>query len=362
MNGDWEGATTLNRLWQWQNDGPITLQIARPLLTRLWSWARKSLEAELGAFLIGTVRTNEEGLFRIIVKDFVPAENTRSNRGEFTFKAEALTRNQHDFPIPAGELPNGLTCVGWVHTHSGSGVYFSETDLETHQQHFNLPFQLAMVVDPRSQLAGIYYWERPGQLGPDAPDAREARFDPATGLNDSIKPPHRFSRPEPLAWVFGLSGALAILGVLLFGWGASLRQQSMATQTARLLSPNDENAFRWVLAAPSTSWLYALTPAGAEAPDLSRTMGAQLVGNDTVMIQLTYADIEASHLTGPLWLWVQSNQESTPQHLNVPELVDTLPQTGIVIPLGNRRFALREPSKTRVADRLLQLVNQGEQP
>lgn len=47
--------------------------------------------------------------------------------------------------------------LAWYHTHPTQGVFFSQGDWESHLL-FPRPYQFALVVDPGSMQAGLFYW------------------------------------------------------------------------------------------------------------------------------------------------------------------------------------------------------------
>jgi len=48
--------------------------------------------------------------------------------------------------------------LGWQHTHPGMGVFLSAHDLFIHRHFFSQPWQIAMVVDPRSRQLAFFQW------------------------------------------------------------------------------------------------------------------------------------------------------------------------------------------------------------
>ncbi|HEY1554196.1 MAG TPA: hypothetical protein VGF94_05145 [Kofleriaceae bacterium] len=48
--------------------------------------------------------------------------------------------------------------VGWYHTHPGFGIFLSDRDQFIHKSFFNLPFQIALVYDPKSREHGVFTW------------------------------------------------------------------------------------------------------------------------------------------------------------------------------------------------------------
>lgn len=47
--------------------------------------------------------------------------------------------------------------LAWYHTHPTQGIFFSRGDWESHLL-FARPYQFALVVDPSSMSAGLFYW------------------------------------------------------------------------------------------------------------------------------------------------------------------------------------------------------------
>jgi hypothetical protein len=54
--------------------------------------------------------------------------------------------------------PVGKCRVGWYHTHPTQGIFFSGLDKDAHTI-FRQPYQFALVIDPRSMDAGLFYWQ-----------------------------------------------------------------------------------------------------------------------------------------------------------------------------------------------------------
>src|SRR5208337_2037861 len=69
-----------------------------------------------------------------------------------TFTADTW---QHIQVLMDKQYPD-LRIVGWYHTHPGHGVFLSEMDVFLHESFFGLPWQAALVYDPRSGEEGIF--------------------------------------------------------------------------------------------------------------------------------------------------------------------------------------------------------------
>jgi proteasome lid subunit RPN8/RPN11 len=52
-----------------------------------------------------------------------------------------------------------LKIVGWYHSHPGLGIFLSAMDEFIHRNFFNMPWQIAYVIDPVNEESGIFRWE-----------------------------------------------------------------------------------------------------------------------------------------------------------------------------------------------------------
>lgn len=52
-----------------------------------------------------------------------------------------------------------MRIVGWFHTHPGFGIFLSRWDMFIQENFFNLPWQIAYVVDPVGKTSGFFRWE-----------------------------------------------------------------------------------------------------------------------------------------------------------------------------------------------------------
>jgi proteasome lid subunit RPN8/RPN11 len=46
--------------------------------------------------------------------------------------------------------------VGWYHTHPGTGVFATHTDVIHHRNSFTAPWHLSLIVDPIQNLYGVF--------------------------------------------------------------------------------------------------------------------------------------------------------------------------------------------------------------
>lgn len=56
----------------------------------------------------------------------------------------------------------GDQVLAWYHSHPKSGIYFSGNDVFIHRNFFSLPWQFAVVADPREGKLGFFQWKGDG--------------------------------------------------------------------------------------------------------------------------------------------------------------------------------------------------------
>jgi proteasome lid subunit RPN8/RPN11 len=62
---------------------------------------------------------------------------------------------------------SGLQVLGWYHSHLRSRIFLSGRDRKIHSRHFAAPYQIALVIHPRSDgpaCAGFFFWESSGEM------------------------------------------------------------------------------------------------------------------------------------------------------------------------------------------------------
>ena len=90
-----------------------------------------------------------------------------------------------------------MRMVGWFHTHPGFGIFLSRWDTFIQENFFNLPWQVAYVVDPIAKTNGFFRWENGNIV---AVDRKTPRAEPV-----ELTVAHR-----GFPWAAVLSGALNV--------------------------------------------------------------------------------------------------------------------------------------------------------
>ena len=186
-------------------------------------------DREIGGVLVGEVCRDDGGPF-VRVDTTIDALHAEEKGTELTFTHETWDHIHKEMDSKY----QGKRIVGWYHTHPGFGIFLSDRDLFIQRSFFNLPYQIALVYDPKSREHGIFCWReneavrcRRHWLGKtehiwDGPPASAAAVSPLQEkleLKEPAKsePPQEFDR-----FTLGFSAVLVLLigGFLGWWWGS----------------------------------------------------------------------------------------------------------------------------------------------
>jgi proteasome lid subunit RPN8/RPN11 len=112
---------------------------------------------EVGGVLVGELLRDEAGPF-LRVDATIDALHAEEKGAELTI-THATWEHIHK---EMDERYAGKKIVGWYHTHPGFGIFLSDRDQFIQSSFFNLPFQIALVYDPKTKEHGVFSW-RDGQ-------------------------------------------------------------------------------------------------------------------------------------------------------------------------------------------------------
>lgn len=116
--------------------------------------AKEDLSHELGGFLIGNYQENKEDVYvNIIGAIRAQATDSQSASLKFTHETWDLANKEKDDKYPDGRI------IGWYHTHPTFGIFLSGYDQFIQKNFFDLPFQIAYVVDPVNKRDGFFHWD-----------------------------------------------------------------------------------------------------------------------------------------------------------------------------------------------------------
>lgn len=104
--------------------------------------------------LVGTV-IEEFGKINIVISGFVEAKYAEGTPTTLKFTHD--TWNYVHKKIE--KMHSGEKIVGWIHTHPNYGIFLSNYDLFIQENFFNMPFQVAYVIDPIQNIRGFFQWK-----------------------------------------------------------------------------------------------------------------------------------------------------------------------------------------------------------
>ena len=137
-----------------ENSFSVSIDISEEIKNQIREYALSDLTRELGGVLVGNV-TQSGDTYSVTVTDYIIAKYTDAHLSSVTFTADTWTdiNKEMDAKYPDSKI------VGWFHTHPGFGIFLSNWDLFIQQNFFNIPWQIAYVVDPCHKTDGFFIWE-----------------------------------------------------------------------------------------------------------------------------------------------------------------------------------------------------------
>ena len=110
-------------------------------------------DREVGGILVGDVCKDDGGPY-LRIDTTIDALHADEQGTELTF-THATWEHIHK---EMDEKHQGKRIVGWYHTHPGFGIFLSDRDIFIQRSFFNLPYQVALVYDPKSREHGVFTW------------------------------------------------------------------------------------------------------------------------------------------------------------------------------------------------------------
>jgi len=108
---------------------------------------------EIGGVLVGELLRDDAGPY-LRIDTTVDALHAEEKGAELTFTHATW---EHIHKEMDGKHKDKRV-VGWYHTHPGFGIFLSDRDQFIQKSFFNLPFQVALVYDPKSREHGVFTW------------------------------------------------------------------------------------------------------------------------------------------------------------------------------------------------------------
>lgn len=136
-----------------ENDD-IKVYIRQGVYQAMESFAASDTGKELGSILLGEY-VQEMGKTYVVISDYLEARYTDASASTLTFTHETWEdiHAQREKRFPEKKI------LGWQHTHPNYGIFLSNYDLFIQENFFDLPFQVAYVIDPIQKLRGFFQWK-----------------------------------------------------------------------------------------------------------------------------------------------------------------------------------------------------------
>lgn len=128
--------------------------IKQDVYKALEEYASSDTAHELGTIILGNY-SDALGKMNVVVSEFIYAKYTDASASALTFTHETwdYVHKEHENNHPDTKI------VGWQHTHPGYGIFLSNYDMFIQENFFNLPFQVAYVIDPVQHIRGFFQWK-----------------------------------------------------------------------------------------------------------------------------------------------------------------------------------------------------------
>lgn len=136
-----------------ENDD-VKVYIKQDVYKKLEKLASSDTSKELGSIILGNY-SEELGKTHVIISEYIEAKYTDASASTLTFTHETwdYIHSQHETLFPDKKI------VGWQHTHPNYGIFLSNYDMFIQENFFNMPFQVAYVIDPIQNLRGFFQWK-----------------------------------------------------------------------------------------------------------------------------------------------------------------------------------------------------------
>lgn len=132
----------------------VKVYIKQDVYKALEKLASSDTTKELGSIILGDY-CQELGKTNVIISNYVEAKYTDASASTLTFTHETwdYVHSEHERRYPDKKI------IGWQHTHPNYGIFLSNYDMFIQENFFNLPFQIAYVIDPIQNIRGFFQWK-----------------------------------------------------------------------------------------------------------------------------------------------------------------------------------------------------------
>lgn len=132
----------------------VQIYIKQEAYKRIEKYAKEQMSKEVGSILVGEYICDDRKKY-VIISDCIEAKYTDATASTLTFTHDTWAYVNKEME----KKYKDKTIVGWQHTHPGYGIFLSNYDLFIQENFFNLPWQIAYVVDPIANTRGFFQWK-----------------------------------------------------------------------------------------------------------------------------------------------------------------------------------------------------------
>ena len=136
-----------------ENDD-VKVYIKQDVYKALEKLSASDTSKELGSIILGEY-SEELGKTHVVISDYIEAKYTDASASTLTFTHETwdYIHKEHERLYPTKKI------IGWQHTHPNYGIFLSNYDMFIQENFFNMPFQVAYVIDPIQNIRGFFQWK-----------------------------------------------------------------------------------------------------------------------------------------------------------------------------------------------------------
>lgn len=132
----------------------VKVYIKQDVYKQLEKLAASDTKKELGSILFGGY-CEAHGKMQVVISACIEAKYTDASASTLTFTHETWDYINREQAVQCPELK----MLGWQHTHPNYGIFLSNYDMFIQENFFNLPFQVAYVIDPIQNIRGFFQWK-----------------------------------------------------------------------------------------------------------------------------------------------------------------------------------------------------------
>jgi len=132
----------------------VQVYIKQDVYNNIEKYSSSDTHKELGGILVGDC-FSDSGRHYVIISSYIEAKYTDASSSTLTFTHKSWEYIHGQL----SKLYSDKKMVGWQHTHPNYGIFLSNYDMFIQENFFNLPWQVAYVVDPINSQRGFFQWK-----------------------------------------------------------------------------------------------------------------------------------------------------------------------------------------------------------